>query len=111
MFLPIRARVFVVQAVFTGNKRRAIRHSGVIAALRAAHQSPQPVGEIGVAPAEVIQDGNLIRVCAHSDHVAQRLIHRRPSHQIRVLLAVARAQTIAQNHARNGLRPQRLVAG
>ena len=86
----VGAGVLVVQAVLAGDEGRAVGDGRVVAALRAAHQAAQPVGQVGVAPAEVVEQGDLVGVGADGHAVAHRLVDGGPGHGVGVERAVGR---------------------
>ena len=114
VFLAVRTGVLVVKAVFAADKGRAIGHGRIVAPLGTAHQRPQTVGQGGVAPAKIVQDGQLVGVGPHSHGVAHRLVHGRPRHVVWVYKADFGANTVGQSNAfdcgmRNGECGMRLL--
>ena len=114
MPLTVRAKVFVVERVLAGDEGRADRtapHHDSRARLPPAH--PASPGE-RVAPAEIIQDGDPLGVCADGDGVADGFIDHAAGHAVGIALAIFRIDAVAESTMRLvprvpiGLRTQRI---
>ena len=104
MFFPISPRIFIVKAVLTGNIRRLGSNGRVITTLRAAHKRTKAVGQIGIAPTEIIQDSYCLRVRANGNDIADRFVNGRPGHPIWIEKSVIWADAVAKGNPTRGIR-------
>ena len=91
---------FVVEAVLAADERHAVGQGHVAARLGRAHQRAEHLGPVGVAPAEVVEQGDARRIGADGDDVAHRLVDGRGGHAVRVEVAVVRVDAAADGQAR-----------
>ncbi len=89
-------QIFVIEAVLAADERRTISHRRVITTLRRPHHRAESIRQAGIAPAEVIENGDLVGVCANRHQITHCLIHRRPGHRIRINRAVLRTKPIRE---------------
>ena len=69
---------------------RAERQRSVATAEGGPHQAPQHVLPIGVAPAEVVENGDALGIGADGHAVAHRFVDGRGGHPVRIEIAVPR---------------------
>ena len=88
----------VVEGVLAGDKGGAIDLGGLGHAFDALDQRAEFFVVIGVADAEVVENGDALRIGAHGDELAVALIHAGAAHEVGVSLAPLRKQGQAQGH-------------
>jgi hypothetical protein len=105
--------IFVEQRILAGHERHAVGDSGVVTALRRAHQSTEAVGQRRIAPAEVVEDRRARRVRSDRHHIAQRLVDGKQRHRIGIELAIPGIDAATDGHStpRSRHRPQHSGVG
>ena len=91
--------VLVVQAVLARDEWCAVGERDVVAGLGGEHQRAQRLGPLGVAPAEIIEQGDALGVGPDGDAVANGLVDHTAGHGIRVEPAVARVDAAADGQS------------
>lgn len=91
--------VFVVEAVFAADERRAVSDGDVVASEGRPHQAAQRFGPVGVAPAEVIENGDPGRIGPHGDAVAHRFVDGASRHVVRIEIGIARVDAAADHNS------------
>ena len=71
----------------------------VAAGLGGADQRAEHFGPVGVAPAEIVEQGDPRRVGADGDDVAHRLVDGRGRHRVGIEVAVVRIDAAADRQA------------
>src|SRR5215217_8580373 len=85
--------VLVEEGVLARDEREAESHRSVVAPLRGPYEPAEAIGQIRVAPAEVVEDGRARRIGPSSDDVAQRLVHGEQRHRVGIDLAIPGVDT------------------
>ncbi len=89
--------VFVVQAVLARDKGRSVLQCPVVAPLAGTHQGAHAVGQERIAPAEIVQDGDALRVRTHGHHIAHGFVDGRDGHGIGVDGPIGRVKATTQS--------------
>ena len=76
-------RVLVVQTVLTRNERRAVSNGCVVTTSGRLEQAAQTIRQAWIAPAEIVENRNFVRVRADRHGIAHRLVNRGPGHRVR----------------------------
>ena len=89
----------VLQAVFTGDKRRLVDHRHIATGNRRSCQASKHFGSVGIPPAEVIQHSNSIWIGANRDAVADRFVNSTCRHVVRVKVPEVRIHAARHHNA------------
>ena len=77
----------VVEAVLAGDEGRGVGDGGLGHALGAFHEGAELALVVGIAHAEIVEDGDAVRIGPHGDELAHALIDDGAAHEMRVGLA------------------------
>ena len=96
---PSRAGVRVVERVLAGHERRAEGLGGRAAAGDGGDERAEGLRVTGVAPREVVEEGDAVGIGADGDDVADRLVDGNGGHRLRVVEPVPRVDADADGDA------------
>ena len=99
MTQTICAEIFIVERVFAADEGRAIEQRRIVTAATGFDERAKRFRAKRIAPAEIIEHGNPIRVRADRDRVANGFIDHRPCHFVGIAFAIFGIDAIGEHNA------------